>query len=309
MKHKVVGQMKSPSPRTAYDILALMMWAGLLWTPHENLWAEEPAAQDSPRPRVIQSYYDLPDGMTVMKEFRHFVPDIVKHFREQGMTLEPLSENAANSKFVGQSLVVNAELHGTVDGPFSCTTLAIQHPVGIRITFAQPQSVVAMTISGPTTGVDAGLELLFFDGKGKLIQKVNADTRHDPSLKFLSKGAVFRGLEVQKPIIASVHIVPTLVPEGKDIIAADIDYVCYRKDPPGNVPLNRIQGMVAYLGDKDFRVREEASKKLADLGPRYLPELRSMQDADDPEVSERLKQVIQSVEAMKINLTPNGHIE
>lgn len=299
---------RRPSKR-GYSVPALMILAAFLWAPCETLHAEEPAAHDDPRPRIIQSYYDLPDQMNVMKEFRHFVPDIVQQFREQGMTLEPISDKAAKSEFVGPSVVVDAQLHGTADAPFSHKTLAIQHPGGIRITFAEPQSVVAMTLRGPTTGIDAELNLLFFDGKGQLIQKVNANTRQDPRLKFRSNGAVFRGLEVRKPIIAAVHIVPSFASGSRGIIVAHIDYICVRKDPSNGVPVDRIQEMVADLGNKDFRVREEATKKLANLGPRCLPELRRSDDADDPEVSSRLEQVIRSLESEKINLTPNGVVE
>ena len=256
--------------------------------------------------RVLSSYYDLPDGVKVLRSFSSDGQEIIKKLREHGITVAPLPGKRGHAfGFVGPCLVVEERMHGTADAPFAGTQFTIQHPTGVKFTFDRPQAVVGMTVSG-----DIGTDLWFYDVQGKLIEEVNADTHHVEDLGFDSRGAVFRGLAADEPIIASMHFVPTRIPPNANIVFATIDYFCLSASAEPDAEKTRmatVEALAAKLGDERYKTREEASEKLCALSPSYLRVLRKVEAGDDPEVQLRLARVIQSLESKKKeNLTPKG---
>lgn len=272
--------------------------------------AKEAKLEARQKLKFVRSFYDLQEDISVMRVFPSSTASITKVFESEKVTVKPLhgKNKVHNNRFVGQSLVVSKNLHGTTDAPFSRSMFTIQHRAGISMTFEKPQTVVAMTICGPTTDMDVGMDLLFFDTKGNLIKKVNADTRHDKSLDFDSRGAVFRGLECPKPMIASVQIVPTQVPKNR-IVLASIDYFCFSAVSRKEGSVTTVMDLVDQLGSEEYLARENATKKLESLSPGWLSLLRSVDTGNDPEVKLRLTQAIEALELKKINLTPDGTSE
>jgi hypothetical protein len=61
-------------------------------------------------------------------------------------------------------------------------------------------------------------------------------------------------------------------------------------------PAPAVDRWIEQLGHRDFRVREEASKALGELGPEALPALRKAKDHPDPEVRRRLRDLIAPLE-------------
>jgi len=258
--------------------------------------------------RVVRNFYELHDGVTVMRTFPTTTGPIQEQFRKAGITMAPLADEPKgnNKRFVGSSRVVWKELHGTVDAPFSKHQFTVQHRAGIRLTFNRLQAVVAMTISGPTTNTDVGMDLLFFDANGKLIKKVNADTKHIKRRNHDSRGAVFRGLQTEKPAIWEVHIIPTRIPDNVKIVLACIDYFSFSPHLANPQTIDDIKELVEVLGSARYATREEATRRLSSFGPRILPVLRRLNTEDDPEVRMRLAKVMKVLEAKKVNLTPDG---
>jgi len=273
--------------------------------------AEEGESQTNHASTVVRSFYDLPSTVTVMKAFPSDTDAIVKQFKGRGVVVKPLPGKTKEHGygFVSQSTVVARGLHGTIDAPFSLTMFTVQHPAGISMDFEKPQAVVAMTITGPTTQMDVGIDLLFFDEKGRLIRKVKADTQHQKELDFDSRGAVFRGLSTPMAIISSVHVVPTHVPAEARIVLAGIDYVCFSAAVEDESSTGNVMELVAKLGHKEYQVREDATKKLESLGPDRLAVLRRIDAKDDPEARWRLLRIIHALEAKRSNLTVDGNEE
>jgi hypothetical protein len=65
------------------------------------------------------------------------------------------------------------------------------------------------------------------------------------------------------------------------------------EQPPAPLPVERL---IEQLGDPDYRVRDAASRALANLGPGVLPALRKAQSHSDPEVRRRLELLIPPLE-------------
>jgi len=57
-----------------------------------------------------------------------------------------------------------------------------------------------------------------------------------------------------------------------------------------------VEQLVKQLGDRDARVREQASRALQALGPAVLPRLKAAKDGADPEVRGRLAALVQALE-------------
>lgn len=55
-------------------------------------------------------------------------------------------------------------------------------------------------------------------------------------------------------------------------------------------------GLIKQLGDDSFDVREKATQKLAQMGPAILPQLTKATQSSDPEVSARVKRLIEGMQ-------------
>jgi hypothetical protein len=272
------------------------------------LGAEQAESKTNQVVSVIRSFYDLPEDATVIKAFPRSTGSIVRHFANEGITVEPLPGNASGHGygFVGP---VSHSLHGTTDAPFGRSLFALQHRPGILLRFRKPQSVVAMTIAAPTTRMDVGIDLLFCDERGKQLATVNASTEHVEGLGFDNRGCVFRGLRTQRPVISAVHIVPTHIPDGVKIVLAQIDYVSFADSAEDPELRQRIMEGVEGLGAPEYELREHATIRLSSLEPCALSILNAIDAGDDPEVTMRLRRVIAAVEKKRVNVTPNGQSE
>lgn len=262
-------------------------------------------AQSIVPPQTIRGFHELPVGITVVKEFRRDAPEV---FAALGIKLTAGSDKPTGHDYRswGPCTVANNQLHGTAAAPFSGTAFMVQHPDGLRLVFSKPQRIVAMTIAGPTTRTEAEMELSFYDSENKLLATVPATTEHDPQLPFDSRGAIFRGLDTGEPRIASVHARPLKVAPHSAICIALIDYVCFTDQPRDVDREQQVRAWIAGLGADDHKTREESSRQLKELSPAWLPVLRAAQ-TDDPEVSVRLREVLETLTAKQSNLTPNGH--
>src|SRR5688500_879382 len=60
-------------------------------------------------------------------------------------------------------------------------------------------------------------------------------------------------------------------------------------------PVDRVSRLVAQLGDKDFRVREQAGRDLERMGEKALPALREAKRGGDPEVAMRAERIVARV--------------
>src|SRR5215212_7690125 len=66
-----------------------------------------------------------------------------------------------------------------------------------------------------------------------------------------------------------------------------------------------IDGLIAQLGHDDFKIREEASSRLAKIGKPALPSLKQAMSSADPEVQSRAEMLIKRIEQRPV---PGGPI-
>jgi hypothetical protein len=66
--------------------------------------------------------------------------------------------------------------------------------------------------------------------------------------------------------------------------------------PDGPLPSPKVQALIEQLGDRDFRVRDTAEKKLRDEGAAALPQLRKALKHKDLEVRRRALRLVPSIE-------------
>jgi len=62
--------------------------------------------------------------------------------------------------------------------------------------------------------------------------------------------------------------------------------------------LNKMTGLIAKLGDKDFNEREKAHKELVAMGPQFLMEVYRFEDGGNAERKRHLKEIREELEAM-----------
>lgn len=289
-------------------------------TSNASAQPEKSSDEDSSQFTIVDSYYDLPQVKTVVKEFRGTSRWILEQFDELGIAVKPLTgkERAHGYGFIGHSLVVRSQLHGTVEAPFSRTKFTLQHPAGIELRFKKLKSFVAMTLSGPTTSTDVGLDMRFLDDNGNLITSINADTKHQNKneLGFDSRGAVFRGLMLETSRIRAVQIVPTSIPDNCKIVLAGIDYLCFsngestdKEAATISLAYDEIRSLVEQLDSEIYATRELATQKLYKLEPSYVAFLESMPQRPSMEAKARLAMILRSLRGKGINLTPDGNKE
>ncbi|MBV9125202.1 MAG: HEAT repeat domain-containing protein, partial [Planctomycetes bacterium] len=70
----------------------------------------------------------------------------------------------------------------------------------------------------------------------------------------------------------------------------------FRKQTLTAAEQERLQELIQRLGDRSFRVREQALLDLIQVGPPALPPLRQALQEDDPEIQRRAGQAITSIE-------------
>jgi len=82
-------------------------------------------------------------------------------------------------------------------------------------------------------------------------------------------------------------------------------------DPPGATPAvpadTAVDALIQQLGDPDPKVREDASRKLVDLGKAALPQLESAKDSDDPEIRSRVRGLIRKAQRRLPPAAPPRH--
>ena len=76
---------------------------------------------------------------------------------------------------------------------------------------------------------------------------------------------------------------------------------------PTTAPADDVDGLIARLGDPEFRVRREASSRLKQIGPSALPALRRAAESDDPEVRLRATQIIRALQHPHVPGRPQNH--
>jgi len=86
-----------------------------------------------------------------------------------------------------------------------------------------------------------------------------------------------------------------------------LEIVRCQTEPPGKI-MQRVEKLVAQLGAESYKDREAATKALMDEGKGVLPYLKKHLDAGDPEVRQRLQNIIDKIEgnAAPNNNNPNG---
>ena len=67
--------------------------------------------------------------------------------------------------------------------------------------------------------------------------------------------------------------------------------------------------IVSELGHDKFKTREAASEKLEKLGPGIIRLLKEYKLKNDPEITMRIREIVNKLEATKVNPTPNGYLE
>lgn len=78
--------------------------------------------------------------------------------------------------------------------------------------------------------------------------------------------------------------------------------------PPTTRPaVDDVAGLIAQLGDPDFRVRRDATVKLRERGPAVLPELRQASEDKNPEIRARAAQIVRVLEYHPIPGRPALH--
>jgi hypothetical protein len=77
--------------------------------------------------------------------------------------------------------------------------------------------------------------------------------------------------------------------------------------PPATRPADDVAGLIAQLGDPEFRVRRDASARLRDLGRSALPELRQAAQDKNPEIRARASQLVRVLEYHPIPGRPQMH--
>lgn len=301
-------------------LVSVMAFSLMLAGPSEFASRQEAGEPDLSQLTVVDSYFALPQYKTVVKEFASTGTKIVRQLDELGIVAKPLTgkQKTHGYGFVGPSLVVNRNLHGTIEAPFSRTMFTVQHPAGIELRFEELKSFVGMTIVGPTTNTDIGLNMKFLDDQGVLIKLVNADTLHQDKseLGFDSRGAVFRGLVMQESRIRSVQIVPTKIPENCTIVLASIDFLCFSNSDSAiknadsySKALDEIRDWVDQFDSESYDIRELASRNLSKLEPEYVAFFESIPPGPSVESKVRLAMIIRDLRGKGLNLTPNGNKE
>lgn len=91
-------------------------------------------------------------------------------------------------------------------------------------------------------------------------------------------------------------VVPPCAPAGATAAA-----------PPTTRPADDVAGLIAQLGDADFRVRRDASARLRDLGRSALPELHQAAQDKNPEIRARASQLVRVLEYRPIPGRPPMH--
>jgi hypothetical protein len=104
-----------------------------------------------------------------------------------------------------------------------------------------------------------------------------------------------------------VRIAPAILLAGWFGIIAPPRAADAASPPPTTRPAEDVAGLVAQLGDPDFRVRRDASARLRDLGPSALPELRQAAQDKNPEVRARASQIVRVLEYHPVPGRPRTH--
>jgi hypothetical protein len=69
---------------------------------------------------------------------------------------------------------------------------------------------------------------------------------------------------------------------------------------------DEISGLIARLGDPDYRVRRDATSRLHEIGNAALPALREATTAGKPEVQARAAQIVRTLEYRRVPGRPRG---
>src|SRR2546422_822112 len=70
----------------------------------------------------------------------------------------------------------------------------------------------------------------------------------------------------------------------------------FKKRTPSEDDRKQVAELIRQLGNEDFRIRDKASKALADMGKPVLPHLRKEADNPDLETRARLREILDKLE-------------
>jgi hypothetical protein len=85
---------------------------------------------------------------------------------------------------------------------------------------------------------------------------------------------------------------PWLTPGSAPLLVLLVPVWAWSDAPPRQPPVEEIQRLIRQLGDNCFQMREEASKRLLDMGSPAIPWLEGAAESNDPEVRHRAWRII-----------------
>ena len=78
-------------------------------------------------------------------------------------------------------------------------------------------------------------------------------------------------------------------------------------DKSATASMADVDSLISKLGDPDFHVRRDASRRLREIGPAALPALRQAADNPNPEIQARAGQIVRSLEYRHVPGRPLHH--
>ena len=175
--------------------------------------------------------YRTARGLTTIDTFPHWQGPIQSMFRTHGIAISEIEGPPRPHNYgpFNDGIIIASGFAARPNAPFGESTLCIQSPNGIRLTFDRPCQEFGFTRIGNTIARVPGLSITARDPKGQLIGQLARDP-YLPQRTWsnIAESAQFIGFRSRKARIHSIEIVPLPPFDDVSIVYGHIDNVTFR---------------------------------------------------------------------------------